>query len=490
MRAAAPASLSRNIGWFALSQAWSLVLSVVSAVTLARLLLPDDYAIAALVVPVIGAAQMVQSLGMASAIIQAREISKRQLDALFWLGMALAVVLALLVAFAGPPLARWLIGLELGKEFAFASLAIVAAALATQPNALLARALRFRALAMRNMLATGLGVAITLAIAARWHSHWALLISVVLVPLVQFATSATVLRWRPGLPQRASGLSPIMHFGLRVWATNCLKFISGNSDNLIVAGVTTPHELGIYDRSYRVLLYPLTQAVNPLGQVLIPTLTRAVDVPQRYAMHYWRALAVLLLACLPGLAIMAMFPRTLIGLLLGPTWLEGARLFAWFALAAVFEVIIATLQWLLQSQGRGPDVLRAGLVNSGVALASFVIGIFWGIAGVAIAFALGRALLCLPFNLWLTGRTGPIGHRSLLAGLAPHALALIAALLLVGVYRFAFGSPLWPSLVANGIAAYLAYGAVLLAIPSSRALLTGLLARLIASLRSGEWRRA
>lgn len=490
MSSAAPASLSRNIGWFAMSQAWSLVLSVVSAVTLARLLLPDDYAIAALVVPVIGAAQMVQSLGLASAIIQAREITKRQLDALFWLGMMLAVALAVVVALAGPPLARWLIGLELGKEFAFASLAIVAAALATQPNALLARALRFRALAMRNMLATGLGVAITLAIAARWHSHWALLISIVLVPLVQFATSATVLRWRPGLPTRAEGLDPIMHFGLRVWATNCLKFISGNSDNLIVAGVTTPHELGIYDRSYRVLLYPLTQAVNPLGQVLIPTLTRAVDDPLKYAMHYWRALAVLLLACLPGLAIMAVFPRTLIGLLLGPTWLEGARLFAWFALAAVFEVIIATLQWLLQSQGRGPDVLRAGLVNSGVALASFIIGVVWGIAGVAIAFALGRALLCLPFNLWLTGRSGPIRHRNLLAGLAPHALALIAALLLVWLYRFAFGSPLWPSLIANGIAAYLAYGAVLLVIPSSRALLTGLLARLIASLRSGEWRRA
>lgn len=485
----APATLSRNIGWFAVSQAWSLVLSIVSAVTLARLLLPNDYAIAALVVPVIGAAQMVQSLGMASAIIQARAITKQQLDTLFWLGMALALGLTTLVALAGPVLARWLIGLDLGREFGFASLAILAGALASQPNALLMRSLRFRAIALRNMLATGLAVLVTVAIAARWHSHWALLISLVLVPLIQFVTSAGVIRWRPGLPQRVAGLEPIMHFGLRVWATNCLKFISGNSDNLIVAGATTPHELGIYDRSYRVLLYPLTQAVNPLGQVLIPTLTREVDDPLRYTMHYRHALAVLLLACLPGLAVMAIFPRTLIGLLLGPTWLEGSRLFAWFALAAVFEIVLATLGWLLTSQGRGPDVLRAGLVNSGVALASFAIGIVWGIAGVAIAFALGRALLCLPFMVWLTGRAGPIRHRSLLTGLAPHALALAAALVVVWVYRLAFGSPLWPSLIANGIAAYLAYVAVLLAVPSSRELLLGLGTRLVGALRSRQWKQ-
>jgi PST family polysaccharide transporter len=474
-----PASLSRNIGWFALSQGWSLVLSVASAITLARLLLPDDYAVAALVVPLIGAAQMVQSLGIGSAIIQAPDISKRQLDALFWLGTAFAIGLAVLVALAGPVLAHWLLGLQLRREFGFASLAIVVAGLASQPNALLARSLRFRALALRNMLATALGVVVTVAIAARWHSHWALLVNLVLVPLVQLATSARIVRWRPGLLRRDMEIAAIMHFGLRVWITNCLRFVASNSDNLIVAGATNPHQLGIYDRSYRVLLYPLTQAVNPLGQVIIPTLTRTLGEPARYVMHYRRVLLVLLLACLPGLALMAVFPRPLIGLLLGAQWLEGARLFAWFALAAAIEVTIATFGWLLLSQGRGTDVLRAGLVNAGVALASFAVGIVWGIAGVAIAFAVGRALLCLPYTLWLTGRAGPLGHRSLLVGLAPHALGFVAVLAALMGFLTISAAPHWSMLVIAGGSAYLLYGAVLFAIPPSRELLTGLLARLV-----------
>lgn len=411
----------------------------------------------AVIAPLIGAAQVLQTLGLASAIINAKTMTKQQIDNVFWLTLTGSVILGSLVAAGGPILGHWLTGRDFGREYAFISLALFTSALALSPNAMLARALRFRAIALRNLAANAIGVAVTVALAAKLHNHWALLVAPVLVPLINFALAANLVRWRPGLPGEWAGLRTLLTFGLRVCATNLLTFVSRNADNLIVAGTSTAYQLGIYDRSYRVLSYPLTQAVVPLGQVLVPTLTRTREDEGNYRVQFWQAAGLLLIAATPGLALMMAFPETIIGLLLGPAWLGGARLFAWFAAAAIAEIILAELNWLLVSQGRGKHILRIGLVSSVAALTSFGIGAAWGILGIAVAFTLGRVLVSLPFAFWLTGRQGPIGWAVLTHGFAPHAFALAITLTALFGTRTFFGTPLWPSLIAISCAAYLLY---------------------------------
>lgn len=451
------------------------------AVVLARLLSPDDYAIMAFIVPVVGLVQFAQGLGIPNAIVRAREISKAQLDALFGLVMGMGLLLALVVALAGPVLARWLMGIEIGLELAVASSVLLFSALGLLPGALLARSLMFKATALRNIAATAIGGLAAVAIAAIWHSHWALIANLILVPLLQFLGSAIAIRWRPGLPKSFEGLGEMMGFGLKIWGTNILIYASHNADNLIVAGSVSPYQLGIYDRSYRALAYPLNQAVGPLGNVLVPSMTRVIDDFELYRGYYWRAVTALLVACLPGLALVATFPGTIIGLLLGPAWLDGAPLFGWFALAAMFEIFATTLNWHMQSQGRGGDMLRGGVVTAVVGLGAVAIGIRWGILGVAIGFLLARALLRLPVMLWLAGRAGPVRHRELIAGAAPHAIATAAVLGLLAAGQDWLGPVRWPALIGSAFLAYAAYLAVVCAFPASRALVLGLARRGLAA---------
>lgn len=466
--------LAGSIGWLALAQSLSLILSIGSSMVLARLLRPQDYAVMASIAPVIGAMQTAQTLGLASAIIRAERLDKHQIDAIFWLVLCLSLLLATLVAFCGPVLAHWLTGLRLDREYAFMSLALVTAGLSCVPSAMLSRSLHFRIVALNSMIAGALGVVVTVLLAASLRNHWALLVAPVLVPLISAMLAAARLRWLPGWPRQVAGLSALLDFGLKLWATNLLTFVSRNADNLIVAGTSTPHELGIYDRSYRVLIYPLTQAVTPLGQVLVPTLTRTITDPDLYRLQYWRVTGLLMLAMFPALVVVTAFPTTLIGVVLGPAWLEAGPLFGWFAGAAMVELTLSTFNWLMTSQGRGNDMLRTGLVNALVALASFAIGIAWGILGVAVAFALGRLCLCLPHGFWRAGREGPLGHGEMARLLAPHTVALGATFMLIWAVRQLFGNPLWPMLLTSLGASYLVYLLLLLAFPATRRILAGL----------------
>lgn len=463
--------LASSVGWSALAQGWNLIVSVLSAIILARLLLPQDFAVMAFIAPLLIAAQALQSFGMSSAIVNAKVLSKPQFDNALWLQLTVSLALTATLAFGGPWLARRVLGLDLSAEMAFIALAVVVASLAVQPFGLLMRALKFRDLALRTIAASTLAMVLGIGFALWLRNHWALLIPLVVVTVFNLVTAARLARWRPGLPQPSAGLPPALGFGLRVWAANLATVVTQHADNLIVAGATNLYQLGIYDRSYRVLAYPLGQAVLPLGQVLVPTLTRAVDDPPRYRAQFWRAASLLLLVCLPGLAVVATFPTTVIGVLLGPNWLEGGPLFGWFALAAMAEATLAMLGWLLHSQGRGQEIMRVGIFNAGIALASFGIGIAWGILGVATAFTLGRILICLPVLLWLTGRLGPVSIENLLSGLLPHGLALLTCIAVLSGLRAAFGPPFWPMLIASLAISYAVYLVVLLAIAPSRRLL-------------------
>lgn len=295
---------------------------------------------------------------------------------------------------------------------------------------------------------------LTVALAATLHSHWALLAAPVVVPLINFGLSAGLIDWRPGRPSRSEGIESLLRFGRRICATNLLTFVSRNVDNLIVAGTSSAQQLGLYDRSYRVLLYPLTQAVVPLGQVLVPTLTRAIEDTAEYSRQFWQSSTLLLLAVVPGLALVIVFPETMIGLLLGPAWLDGAPLFACFAAAAIAEIVLAQLNWLLMSQGRARDVLRSGMVASLSALAAFCIGTNWGIIGMAVAFALARILISLPVTFALAGRRGPINRVALAGGYFPHILALSATLSALFGARGYWGTPGWSLLIPICCIAY------------------------------------
>jgi PST family polysaccharide transporter len=482
-------SLGDRIGWTGLAQVWNLLLTIGSALILARLLTPSDYAVMAVVLPVIGAAHMVQSLGLNNAIVIAKSLEQRQLDALFWLALTVALGLIVAIILAAPAIAALVGDPRVGPVLPVATLSILFVTLMAQPSALLARQLRFRDIALSEFAASTIGTGTTVLLVALTRSYWALLAGIILTPLTQGVIATIAVRWRPGgyAPPREAG--PLLHFGFKVWGGNLFQYAARNADNLIVARFASPQALGIYDRSYRVLFNPLNQASAPLAKVMVPTLSRSRDDPRSYRSQYWAGVSLLLLACHPMLALALAYPATMIGLMLGPAWLEGAPLFRWFAIGGLFQIFLGTTGWLFVSQGRGGEHLRVNLVGAVVAIASYAIGIRWGIEGVAAGMVIGQVFIALPYTLWRLGQEGPVGWREQVIGLLPHVLATLLVAALVFAERAMFGAPHWPQLIPTAILAYLVYAGVLFALPASRGPVQAIVRRGLSYLPRGRFDR-
>jgi PST family polysaccharide transporter len=462
---------SGGLGWTATAQLCAVSVSLVSTLALSRLLKAEDFGLIAATIPLIGLAQQLQGLGFYSAIVQARQVEKSQLDALFWIGLAFSSTLAGAIVLAAPALARLMGDARLQEIYTVSAAAVVLTSLAAQPQALLARDLRFRALALRTIIATLAGTVVSIVIAVVYRSYWALVANLLVVPLATLILSAPLAGWRPGLPRKGSGVRPLLNFGSTVWIFNQFSFLARHADNLIVGYATSPHDLGLYNRAYSVLLFPIGRAVVPFGQTVVPGLSRSLDEPFYYRHLYWRAATWVLLVCQPLLLTVLFFPEAVVELLLGSQWLASAPLFAWFAAGGLFEVFAITTTWLLISQGRGQDLVTVGVVNSILALLSFLLGIRWGIVGVAACYVLGQTLLAFPHTLWRSGRAGPVGRRDMLTGLLPAGIAIGGSMTGLAAVGAAADTTAWTIVPGALAVAYLAYGGVFAALPSTRAVL-------------------
>ncbi len=161
--------------------------------------------------------------------------------------------------------------------------------------------------------------------------------------------------------------------------------------------------------------------MSPIGSVFLPVLSRVQSQPERYRRTFLRIYEAMALAsCLfTGLLFALARPLTLV--VLGPKWEQVAIIFAGFTVAAFCMPLTTASTWLFASQGRGKDWLFASSLLSGITIASFVVGLPFGPAGVAIAYSAASLLLGLPVIYYFAGRQGPVTTADLWSRLLRYA---------------------------------------------------------------------
>lgn len=111
-------------------------------------------------------------------------------------------------------------------------------------------------------------------------------------------------------------------------------------------------------------------------------------------------------------------PLTLV--VLGRKWENATVIFAALSFAALQTPLGSCASWLITSQGRGKDSFSAGCIISVIVALSFIGGLHFGPAGVAIIYSTSCLLIQLPVYYWIVGRSGPVRTKDLWIGFLKH----------------------------------------------------------------------
>jgi O-antigen/teichoic acid export membrane protein len=425
--AAAPAAGLRSrvlggLAWKAASQVVGQLSRLGVAVVLAHLLTPREFGLAAMTLVFSGFVLVFSDLALGAALVQRKTLSDADRSTAFWTSVAVGSFFTVLgIALAGPiasfygePSLRWLV---VALSFSF----IVTSLAATQ-EALLVRQMSFRSLELRIMAGALAGGTAGIAAAVAGWGAWAIIIQQVATACASTAMLWTVSPWRPSLAFSRASLRSLGSFSLNVFGQRVLYYLHRNVAPLLIGRFVGAAALGTYAFAYNVILVPFSRIAGPVQEVLFPAFSRVQDDPPRMTQMWVRATRVTGAVSIPALIGLAIVAPDFVRVVLGERWSAAApviQILTWVGLLQSLQTLNSNI---LMALDRTAILLRYSFVFLGAHLVAFVVGVHWGILGVAACYAISSTVV-EPLYMWLTTRAVDASPFVLVRGLAGVAQA-------------------------------------------------------------------
>lgn len=384
------------VRWSAFSKYSAQGMQVVLSIVMARLLAPEYFGLLGMATVITGFVKVLGDLGFQSAIVQRKTVSHELLSTIFWANLAVCTVLAVILVAISPLAAAMYRDPRVAPILAVLSLNFVFSALAMIPSALLTRQMAFDKLAVREVAAIMVQGATAIPLALLGWGVWALVAASLASSTAQMLLINLIYPFRPRLTFQRQTLQECLGFGLNLTGFSIFNYFARNADNLIIGVFLGPIALGYYALAYRLMLMPRDSITQVLTRVLFPAFSRMQDDDDRLRGSYLRACGAIAFVTFPMMTGMAVIAKPLVHGLLGEKWLPAVPVIWILAAVGAIQSVGSTVGQLYLAKGRADWLFRWGVSAGALYVLSFVIGIPWGIIGVALAYALTNLLLSYP----------------------------------------------------------------------------------------------
>lgn len=410
------------------AQICSYGVQIIGAIILARLLTPDDFGLIAMVLAFSLLLQNFGVNGFTEAVIQKENISHRQLSTLFWINIAISLLLTLLLIASSPLIAGFYKEPRLKSITMAMAFSIIIGGLSTHHLALLKRNMQFYRTSANDMAAAIFSVTISIVLAYKGYGYWALVSRQLFLPLITTMGAWILCTWRPELPALGSGTKSMVKFALNAYGNFCVFYFQRNLDKVLIGRFLGSQPLGHYDRANNLSNMVPNQLIIPLTSVALATLSRLANDSEKYRYYLSTLISMLAFIALPMSLILTLTGRDLIYLLLGPQWNKAGEIFSVLGLGTGMIILYNIHGWLHLSLGRADRWFRWSIAALVVTIILYLIGLPFGSLGVAIAYTASFCVLIVP-AMWYAGKPAGIKLSLFISAIWKYFMsALIAGL--------------------------------------------------------------
>lgn len=446
-----------GLKWTAASKLVSQVFAWAVTLIVVRLLAPSDYGLMAMATVVIAFSSAIAEFGLGASIIQARSLSAQELAEVGGLVILLNIGIGILVAACAPLVAFLFREPRLTLLTQVMSLQFFIAAVSAVPQALLSRGLEFR-LNAHIELASALTTSLTTLLLA-WSKAgvWSLVLGSLAGGVMRSALLLAMgQRVRPSF--RLRGIRAHLHYGSMLTAARIGSDLILQSDMMIGSRYLPASAIGAFAVAVHVATLPMQKLMSVVNQVAFSTVARLQDDPVRLREGLMVAFRVASLVSVPLLWGLSACAPEFVRVVLGPKWEAAILPLQLMSIVVPLRMITVLTYTTVAAVGETHLYFKNMLVGAIVFPGSFLIGVQWGIDGLAVAWPIAW-LLNISFNLRRVTAAIGMTVAHIVRALAVPVLAGVPMFLAISVSRplcAGLSDPLrLPLLIVIGAATYL-----------------------------------
>jgi O-antigen/teichoic acid export membrane protein len=384
------------VKWSGFSQFGRHFFQIVTSIVLARLLLPEDFGLIGMAFIVIGFLNIFKDLGTSAAIIQKLDISERLLSSVFWLNLLVGLFISLTVFAFSNLICKLFNDIRVGPVLSVLSISFFITGLGNVHQALMEKKLLFKKLAKIEIVAIFISSFLGIFFAIEGFKVWSLVIQNLSALLLTSVLLWFNEKWHPSYFIKINELKGLSRFSSFLTGFNFFNYFCRNADNFLIGKYLGAANLGYYNLAYRIMLYPMQSITVVISRVMFPLYSRINEDHERFRVIYIKVSQAIALITFPLMILLMVVRKEFVLNVFGKNWQSAEILILILAPVGMIQSIDATVGSIYQATGRTDIMFKWGIYSGIFSIIVFVIGLQWGVVGVALGYLIFTVLLLLP----------------------------------------------------------------------------------------------
>lgn len=422
--------------WSAIERFSAQGVQFVIQIVLARLLLPSDYGIIAMLTIFIAISQTFVNSGFSNALIRKLDRDENDYTTTFLFNIGVGVIFYFLL-YLGSPLIAIFYGIPLlapitkliGLSVLFNSLCIV-------QQAILTIRIDFKTQTYVSLFSVTFSGGIAIYLAYKGFGAWALAWQVVIAAFLRTAFFWAFVGWKPRGHFSKKSFKSLFGFGSKLLASGLLDTIYSNIYLIVIGKIYDSSSLGFYSRAKGFSAFPSSTITGIIQRVTFPILSQIQYEDERLRINYRKILRYSAFIIFPMMIGLSAVASPLIRLLLSDKW-EGSII--------LLQILCFSMMWypihsinlnLLQVKGRSDLFLKLEIYKKITITISLLITFPFGVEVMCYGQIL-NSILSLAINTFYTGKLINVGFLKQMKDILPilfRCLIMYALIILMNIF--------------------------------------------------------
>lgn len=385
--------------WKLLERFSSQAISLLVTILLARILLPIEFGIIAIIVVFIELANVIIDGGLCTALIQKKGADDIDFSTIMYFSLVLAGVLYLLLYILAPTIANFYDNTLLTPVLRILSINLFLNSFNAIQRAYISKHMLFDKLFYCSLVAIVVSGTTGIVMAYSGYGVWALVAQQITNQFVLSVIMWFTIKWRPLFVFSKERFKTLFDYGWKIFLSNLIIALYENVRSLIIGKMYHPSALAFFDRGKQFPNLIMTNINISLQTVLLPAFAEIQEQKELVRQMMKKSIELTNFCTLPLLVGLAVAAKPLVILLLTDKWIEAVPFIQIFSIAFMMMPIQSSNMSAIKALGYSNITLKIEIIKKVIETIILVISFFISVYAVAWGIVLYN-FICIIINLY------------------------------------------------------------------------------------------
>jgi len=417
-----------GIAWKMAERLTSQGVTFLVSIILARLLMPEEFGLVAMIQVFIAVANIFVSVGISSSLIQKKDADDLDFSTMFYCSLGLSVILYLVLFFTAPFIAEFYKMPKLELIVRVYSLILILYSYNSIQNAWVSRHMVFKKFFLTTSFGTiGSGI-IGVILAYSGFGVWAIVAQTMSNTLINMFVMRCIVTWRPKLIFSFARAKKLMSYGLNILIASLLGTGCNQIRQLVIGRYFSAADLAFFNRGNQFPHLFLSNIDTTINTVLFPAMSNHSDDPDRVKAMTKKSIRISSYVLFFAMGSLAVCAEPLVRALLTDKWIECVPFIQLICVADMISTVSDANRQAIKALGRSDISLKLEMLKKPVFLLMVFVSANISVMAMAVCMPL-YSLYAAIVNMFPNKKLMKYGHLEQVKDFIPAAtLTLFMAL--------------------------------------------------------------